>query len=507
MAIPRHLPQLRGHSPHLGPLGLRPVPAQIILVSTVLAACGGVQEPAGPDQPAVASVVVTPESVALSSLDELTWLEATAYDAAGTKVGGKAFTWESSDDNIAAVSRLGLVTAVANGAVTVTATVDEIGGSASVAVEQLPAEVIVRPVGSSLAGVGTTQSYDADVYDGRFNQMPGIPLIWTSLNHNVATVDDAGLVTTVGAGQTAIAATAWELATGYGLLSVTLPGLGPIASWNNTAFDPVEALYGVWGTSSSDVYVVGRGGTIHHFDGADWSAMDGGIEEDLRDVWGSSADDVFAVGHGGTVVHYDGSDWSTMAPVTSASLFAVWGASPNDVYAVGTGSTVIHYVGTEWRARVVGTGRFFLNDVWGSSAQEVFVVGGGGAIARFDGIRWEPMISGTAQDLLGIWGASPDDVFVVGEVGTILHYDGSDWTTMASGSTDNLWAVWGTSPTDVYAAGGFLSTGSIATILHYDGTAWSVVARDAGPVFYGLWGHSTGIFAVAEDGVMREGTR
>jgi hypothetical protein len=507
MVRSQRLSPLRGPSTCPSCMAARLSGVHILLSVMTFGGCGAENEPTGPEEPLVASVVITPGSVTFASLDELKWLEATAYDAAGGKVRGKQFTWMSSDDDVATVSRLGLVTAVADGAATITAATDEMSGSASISIEQLPADIIVRPLGAALAGVGAKQPYEAEVYDGRLNHMPGVSVIWTSLNDKVATVDDAGLVTTVALGQTAIAATALEVTTGYGLVTVSLPGLGLITSWNSTAMDPPETLYGMWGASSSDVYVVGRGGTIHHHDGAGWTAMDSGVEDDLRDVWGSSADDVFAVGQGGTVLHYDGLGWSPMTSETSASLLGVWGASPNDVYAVGTRSTVIHYVGTEWRPRVVGDGRFFLNDVWGSSSREVFVVGGGGAIMRFDGIEWEPMISGTTQDLLAIWGGSSGDVFAVGGFGTILHYDGNDWTTMASGSTDDLWDVWGTSATDVYAAGGFRSTGTIATILHYDGAAWSIVERDAGPLFYGLWGHSSGVFALGEGGVIREGIR
>ncbi|MCZ7584066.1 MAG: hypothetical protein M5R36_12420 [Deltaproteobacteria bacterium] len=58
------------------------------------------------------------------------------------------------------------------------------------------------------------------------------------------------------------------------------------------------------GTSSSDVYAVGAGGTIHHFDGAAWSRMNSGSAADLWDVWGSGPDDIFAVGTGGTILHH-----------------------------------------------------------------------------------------------------------------------------------------------------------------------------------------------------------
>ena len=43
----------------------------------------------------------------------------------------------------------------------------------------------------------------------------------------------------------------------------------------------------------------------------EWTEMDSGTTNLLRDVWGSSATDVFAVGWGGTILHYDGNGITT----------------------------------------------------------------------------------------------------------------------------------------------------------------------------------------------------
>jgi len=63
----------------------------------------------------------------------------------------------------------------------------------------------------------------------------------------------------------------------------------------------------------------------------------------LNDVWGSSANDIFAVGSGGTILHYNGSNWSAMTSGTIQGLNAVWGSSANDIFAVGSGGTILHY--------------------------------------------------------------------------------------------------------------------------------------------------------------------
>jgi hypothetical protein len=143
---------------------------------------------------------------------------------------------------------------------------------------------------------------------------------------------------------------------------------------------------GVWGSSASNVFAVGGAlygdGTILHYNGTAWSAMECGTTNWLSAVWGSSATDVYAVGYGGTILHYNGSSWTPMTSGTTNGLYAVWGSSATDVYAVGDGGTILHYNGSSWTLMTSGTTNG-LHGVWGSSATDVFIVGGGGTILHY----------------------------------------------------------------------------------------------------------------------------
>jgi hypothetical protein len=108
-----------------------------------------------------------------------------------------------------------------------------------------------------------------------------------------------------------------------------------------------DPLYGVWGSSGSDVFAVGELGTILHYDGTAWSTMSSGTTEQLYGVWGSSGSDVFAVGLHGSILHYDGTGWSAMSSGTGEHLSRVWGSSGSDVFAVGVG-IILH--GAAWSA-------------------------------------------------------------------------------------------------------------------------------------------------------------
>jgi hypothetical protein len=113
----------------------------------------------------------------------------------------------------------------------------------------------------------------------------------------------------------------------------------PVATENNSS-----TLYGIWGTSATDIFAVGQSGTILHYDGSSWSSMASGTTNTLRAVWGTGANNVFAVGDSGTILIYNGSSWQKLASGTTAALKSIWGGSSSDLYAVGSNGTILHGV-------------------------------------------------------------------------------------------------------------------------------------------------------------------
>ena len=104
-----------------------------------------------PPAPApVASVAVSPASASVPA-GQAVQLSAVTKDSAGTVLTGRALTWASSNGGIASVNGSGLVTGVAVGAATITATSEGKSGTAAITVTALP------PVtGSCLALAGPT---------------------------------------------------------------------------------------------------------------------------------------------------------------------------------------------------------------------------------------------------------------------------------------------------------------------------------------------------------------
>ncbi len=229
-----------------------------------------------------------------------------------------------------------------------------------------------------------------------------------------------------------------------------------------------QNLYGVWGSSSSDVFAVGAGGTILHYNGTSWSSMSSGTTNTLYGIWGSASNNVYAVGASGTIRKYTTS-WATSTSGTTNTLYGIWGSASNNIYAVGASGTIRKYT-TSWAASTSGTTRT-LCGIWGTSSSNIYAVGEGSIIRRYT-TAWGSSRSYDSGDptLYGIWGTSSSNIYAVGAGGIIRRYNGSSWgggaTTLGT-TPKTLYSVWGSSSSNVHAVG------ADGTIRSYNGTNWS----------------------------------
>ena len=72
-------------------------------------------------------------------------------------------------------------------------------------------------------------------------------------------------------------------------------GTGNMTHWNGTQFVSIYVGMGmsinkIWGSSSSDLYVVGNGGNIAHYNGSGWTKIESGTTVDLRDITGNGSE-------------------------------------------------------------------------------------------------------------------------------------------------------------------------------------------------------------------------
>jgi len=314
-------------------------------------------------------------------------------------------------------------------------------------------------------------------------------------------------------------------------------------------------LLAVWGTGPSDVWAVGSGGTIAHYDGTAWTVTPTGVKNTFRAIWGSGPSDIWAVSDALTIFHGTGlqNGTATWTPVpTSNSAFnnvfisAIWGSSPDDVRiggrafsmtdpvtgTSGTGNTFTSGElvdgGAGWVPRL-GTATVY--SIWGSSSTDVWMVadnstyaaheraltlhgsprpaadpadadgGGDAAVPNLDPLVWTPVDSQAQATLYSVWGSSADDVWAVGSLGAIRHITPADerWQIVPSPTQVTLRSIWGSGPNDIWAVG------EQGTILHWDGTSFTASSAELPlgrkPDLNGVWGSGPNDVWIVGDGI------
>jgi hypothetical protein len=213
-------------------------------------------------------------------------------------------------------------------------------------------------------------------------------------------------------------------------------------------------LNGVTAFAANDVWAAGStggGNLIEHFDGTAWSVVAAPNPQRASGIFGisgTSSTDVWAVGLGGKyasgeALHWNGQAWSIVPvpqPFFQGSLRSVSAIAPNNVWAVGQG-----------QLRTGGSGVQTLIEHW-------------------DGTSWTIVASPnvapslTTNELIGVAAVSANDIWAVGEssnssTGTqtlVEHWDGTSWTIVSSptgAGGSHLEAVAATSTGIVVAVG------------------------------------------------------
>lgn len=300
-------------------------------------------------------------------------------------------------------------------------------------------------------------------------------------------------------------------------------GTGGPGVWEAQVVPAAGDLAGIWGTSATNVFAVGAGGVILHFDGSTWRAMDSGTTSALTAVWGPSEANVYAVGADLTILSYDGVSWSKM-PVThpfTRTFNAIWGTSPSDLWAVGTGYLRMHYDGKSWTGST-NVLTDWLASVWGYGAGNLLAVGNFGATYRYENGQWiegeafsapgtvdNTYVGALYTDLRAVWSPDGANVFLAGDYdengfadgdnsGAVFKFDtathelGFLWRDAAP----DLRAIAGTSSTDVWVVG------LRGTLAHFDGKEFRKVSAPTTRDLLSVWVTSTDAFAVGRFGTL-----
>ncbi len=177
--------------------------ALVIIVG--LGGCTPSDSPTDPPTPIATTLTLTPTSASLSALGATQQLTATVLDQDGDAMAGQTMVWSSSSADTVSVSTAGLLTAIANGEATITATSGSLTGTVTATVAQVAAVVVLSDTDLTLSGVGTTETVTATAEDSGGTELVTSTVTWSSSDEGVVTVVD-GLLTAVAIGAATVTA-------------------------------------------------------------------------------------------------------------------------------------------------------------------------------------------------------------------------------------------------------------------------------------------------------------
>lgn len=314
-------------------------------------------------------------------------------------------------------------------------------------------------------------------------------------------------------------------------------------TWKRVALprcaDCEGGLFALGGTSATDIWGVGGGGLITHYDGVAWTSHTTSLtRRDFDAVWGTSPTDVWAVSGQAapawvagtvptTIAHFDGSTWKTSVVPTKWPLNAIWGTSRTSAWAAGglgrtpptPDAVVLRWNGAVWTTESTGLAGD-IHGLWGSSESDVWAVGDSapcpgksetpcGAILHFNGATWSQALVGREYEYIrAIWGFAANDVWAVGETqaaGLIRHWDGTTWSVVAEHSSRHYQAIWGASPNDIWVGG---HGGGSGLLQHFDGVTWTETIFAKNSTYMGVFGRaSNDVWAVGGDVIHWDGSK
>ncbi len=247
-------------------------------------------------------VVVSPPAITLDEGE--TWLfTATLVDPEDDALFSGVVAWSSHDETVGTIDEDGFFTALSEGAVTITATIEGSGeiGTAVVTVRPasaFPARIAISPSDFTIAA-GQDLRLTATVYDQYGDEMPGVAVAFESSDPHIGTIDDSGLFAALKDDSVVLTATAGDIS---GSARVTVePSLavpatiaiepaktviapGEIREFVATVFDQrddgMDWVRVAWSCSDAAIGTIDRAGlfTAYICGTADVTARAGGVE-------------------------------------------------------------------------------------------------------------------------------------------------------------------------------------------------------------------------------------
>ena len=185
------------------------------------------------------------------------------------------------------------------------------------------------------------------------------------------------------------------------------------------------------------------GGTIPvHWDGVKWTfygstrGYPGGFY--INRIFGTSSSNLFIVGTGGNIVYFNGSSWTKMTSNTTVDLQDIWGLDATHIWATGTNVSDGHCVvlqsnGTGWSTiydsnTQAPQSQYGFSCLWTDSQNQLWLAGGSPLRKLIlSTMTFTEIITGQGYVSYSVRGILQNDIFISGQASECAHYNGSSW--------------------------------------------------------------------------------
>lgn len=169
----------------------------------------------------------------------------------------------------------------------------------------------------------------------------------------------------------------------------------------NPVLGPGEYIDKIWGTSNSNLFAVGHGGAVAHYNGSQWRRIESGTKVHIKDVWGiidkktgeevvlCAVSDYFEVSERKILRIFPTGRIDSVPWRADKTVESIWFETPEKLYAVG-GGVFVSDSGKPW-VEITGNElpRIYSARVRGQKNNDVFVAMNYGVTAHFNGKRWK----------------------------------------------------------------------------------------------------------------------
>lgn len=190
---------------------------------------------------------------------------------------------------------------------------------------------------------------------------------------------------------------------GISFSNETIPNI--LMGWRSNA---------LWGISSKDLFVVGNGGNIAHYNGSNWRKIESGAELNIYDIYGdfnpkTNSYEIVAVAadllsnSGRAILKIEnGKVTHNNSESITQPLQSLWFKSNRKYYIVGSGIYVKNSLNEDsWKRLSRDISIYFKNSIVAQEINDIIITGAFNEVLHYNGISWKSYRGNELPDING----------------------------------------------------------------------------------------------------------